>query len=63
MDNGYVPKPVYQATIADEDLGGAVGDNLINDPNALDLDPGPAVPQTATAGMQTSQTSAPAPAP
>jgi len=46
MDNGYVPEPVYQATIADEDLGGAGGDNLINDPNTLDLDPGPAVLQT-----------------
>jgi len=67
MDNGYVPEPVYQATIADEDLGGAVGDDLIDDPDALDLDPGPAAPQTATAGtqtiQQTSQTSAPAPAP
>jgi len=63
MDNGYIPKPVYQATIADDDLGGAVGDNLIDDPDALDLDPGPAAPQSAMAGMQTLQTSAPAPAP
>jgi len=63
MDNGYVPEPVYQATIADDDLGGAVGDDLIDDPDALDLDPGPAAPQSATAGMQTLQTSAPAPAP
>jgi len=67
MDNGYVPKPVFQATITDEDLRGAVGDDLIDNPNALNLDPGPAAPQTATAGMQTSQqpssASAPAPAP
>ena len=44
-----------------------MGDNLINEPDALDLDPGPAAPQTAMAGTQTSQqpspASAPAPAP
>jgi len=60
MDNGYVPEPVYQAIIADEDLGGAMGDDLINDPDTLNLDPGPVAPQTATAGTQTSA-SAPAP--
>jgi len=67
MDNGYVPEPVFQATITDEDLGGAMGDDLIDDPDALDLDPGPAAPQTATAGTQTfqqpSSASVPAPAP
>jgi len=67
MDNGYIPKPVLQATIADEDLRGAVGDDLIDDPDALDLDPGPAALQIATAGTQTIQqplqTSAPAPTP
>jgi len=67
MDNGYVPKPVFQATITDEDLRGAVGDDLIDNPNALNLDPGPPALQTAMAGTQTSQqpssASAPAPAP
>jgi len=66
MDNGYIPKPVYQATIADEDLGGARGDNLIDDPDTLNLNPGPTVPQTAMAGtqaIQPSQSTVPAPAP
>ena len=66
MDNGYVPEPVYQATIADEDLGGAGGNDLIDDPDTLNLDPGPAAPQTVMAGtqaIQPSQTTVPAPAP
>ena len=55
MDNGYVPEPAHQATITDEDLTGAGVDDLIDDPETLDLDPGPAAPQIAMAGMQTIQ--------
>jgi len=67
MDNGYIPKPVLQATITDEDLRGTRGNNLIDDPNTLDLDPGPTVLQTAMVGTQTihqsAQASALAPVP
>ena len=55
MENGYVPEPVYQATIADEELADAGGDGLIDDPDTLDINPVPTAPQSAMAGTQTSQ--------
>ena len=39
MENGYVPEPVFQATIADEELADAGGDGLTDDPDALDINP------------------------
>ena len=55
MENSYVSKPVFQATIADEELANARGNGLIDDPDTLDINPEPAVPQSAMAGTQTSQ--------
>ena len=55
MENGYVPEPVFKATIADEELADAGGDGLIDDPNTLNINPEPAALQSAMVGTQTSQ--------